>query len=148
SRNFALLTIAVLSLGTYTMLERQVKSIGGYTEILPLAVFALLISYKLACLKKETPLLRKAALYAVWGFVVGLALWSDLLIIPYLLMAGIALVLFCWWELCKWSIWIVLLGFVVGAFPLIYYNLTAAPGTDSLTTFLQQNTTQAPNPDP
>jgi hypothetical protein len=148
SRRFALLTIAVLSLGTASMLQRQMKSIGGYTEILPLAVMILLISYKLAVLPEEASFLKKGVLYALWGCLVGLALWSDLLIAPYLLMAGICLVLFCWRDLLKWSVWLVLFGFAIGAFPLIFYNLTAAPGTDSLSTFFQQANVRAPNPDP
>ena len=148
SPRFALLTITVLSIGTSSMLQRQMKSIGGYTEILPLTVLALLITYKLACLKKETPVLQKGLLYALWGLLVGLALWSDLLIAPYLLIAGIGLVIFCWRDLLKWSIWAVLLGFVIGAFPLIFYNITAAPGNDSLSILLQQASVRKPDPDP
>ena len=148
SRSFALLTIAVLSLGTYSMLERQMKSIGGYTEILPLAVIILLISYKLALGEEAASLIRKGMLYALWGLLVGLALWSDLLIAPYILIASVFLVLFCWRDLCKWSVWIVLLGIGIGAFPLIFYNLTATAGTDSVTIFLQQTNVRVPDPDP
>lgn len=148
SRRFALLTIAVLSIGTASMLKLQMKSIGGYGEILPLVVIILLVSYKLALLRKEASLLQKGLLYALWGFLVGLALWSDLLIAPYLLMAGICLLLFCWRDLLKWSLWIILLGFGIGALPLVFYNITAAPGADSLSTFLQQASIRAPIPDP
>jgi hypothetical protein len=41
-----------------------------------------------------------------------------------------------------------LFGFGIGAFPLIFYNITAAPGTDSLTIFFQQANVRAPYPDP
>src|SRR5437667_4304626 len=115
ARRFALLTIVVLSLGTSSMFQLQMRSIGGYAEILPLAVLVLLISYKLAVLGKEASLLQKGVLYTLWGLLVGLALWSDLLIVPYLLMAAVFLVLFCWRDLFTWGIWIVLLGFGVGA---------------------------------
>ena len=139
SRNFALLTIALLIFGTSKMLERQLATIGGYTEILPLAVFLLLVSYSLSLAEQSGNHKKQAVLYGLWGLLVGLALWSDLLIAPYLLIAGICITLFCWKEIMKWGIWLILLGFCVGAFPLIAYNLSATPGNDSWSIFIALN---------
>jgi hypothetical protein len=139
SRNFALLTIALLIFGTSKMIERQLATIGGYTEILPLTVFLLLVSYSLSIAEQPRNHKKQGMLYALWGLLAGLALWSDMLIAPYLLIAGICIALFCWREIMRWGIWLLLLGFCIGAFPLISYNLTATPGNDSWSTFVALN---------
>jgi len=61
--------------------------------------------------------LRFAA-YAGWGLVVGLAIWSDLVVLPVLMMAGLLLLLFCWRDLRTLAPLCLLLGFVIGVFPL------------------------------
>jgi len=42
------------------------------------------------------------------------------------------LLLFCWRELLKGAVFPVILGLVIGAYPLIVYNLHAPPGQDTL----------------
>ncbi len=181
ARSFALLTSALLIFGTSKMIERQLGTIGGYTEILPLAVFLLLVSYILSVSEqpknhynfnpeqilgvaattsgrdKPLPLRERSwqglvspynvwwfcteriILYVLWGLLAGLAFWSDFLIAPYILIAGILITIFCGKEILKWGLWLILLGFGIGAFPLIFYNLTATPGNDSWSTLIALN---------
>src|SRR5439155_16463354 len=70
--------------------------------------------------------------FACLGLIVGLALWVDFLILPFIVAAGLLLGLFCRRELLRWPGLSLLLGIIVGAFPLIYYNLTAPLNQNSL----------------
>lgn len=140
---FALCAIAFLALGTEFMLNRQLEATGGNAEINVLGVFVLLISFILASGRVEKGW-KRAILYSLWGILSGLALWSHLLIAPYLLVAGILLVVFCWREMLKWGLWLLLIGFVVGGYPLIYYNVTSAPGTNSWATYVYFSTMGTP----
>lgn len=78
---------------------------------------------------------KRSLIYFGWGLVIGLGLFSHLVIAPTILMAGILLVLGCWREWRTWALPCVLLGILLGAFPLIWYNLHATPGQDSLSIF-------------
>lgn len=133
---FALITIAFLAPGTELMLHRQLAATGGNAEINVFGVFVLLISFILA-LGKVGKGWQRAILYLLWGILSGLALWSHLLIAPYLLISGLLLLIFCWKEILKWGIWLQLVGFVIGGFPLIYYNLTAPADAKSWVVYSQ-----------
>ncbi|TMB76215.1 MAG: hypothetical protein E6J48_14265 [Chloroflexi bacterium] len=143
SPRFALVTIAFLALGTVSMLVRQLKATGGNAEINVFGVFVLLISFMLASGRIEKGW-KRAILYSLWGMFSGLALWSHILIAPYLLVASILLVVFCWREMLKWGLWLLLIGFVVSGFPLIYYNLTSPPDANSWATYSHLSTMGIP----
>lgn len=76
--------------------------------------------------------------YAGWGLVLGLALWSDALILPWAICSGTLLVLFCWRELMKGKLVALLGGLLLGGLPLIMYNIGAAPGQDSWSVLIGQ----------
>lgn len=145
SKRFALFTVGFLSLGTAMMLLRQIKAIGGYEEIILLGALLFLLSFVLAS-STSLRVWQRVSLYWLWGVLAGFALYSDLLIAPYVLMAGL-LLLFRWRTLFTWAMWVVIFGLVIGALPMIYYNLTAAPGTDSWTTFVYLSTVGLPKHD-
>ncbi len=142
SPRFALLTIAFLVPGTELMLDRQLVA-SGIAEINVFGVFVLLISFTLASGRVEKRW-KRAILYSLWGILSGLALWSNLLIAPYLLIAGILLVVFCWREILKWGLWLLLIGFVIGGFPLIKYNITSPTGENSWSTYVRLSTMGTP----
>ena len=50
----------------------------------------------------------------------------------FILISGLLLLLFCWRELLKGALLLLVLGLVFGAFPLIIYNLQAPPGQNTL----------------
>jgi hypothetical protein len=145
TKAFALCVIVILSVGSIAMVNFQLLAAGGYPELPLIGALAFLLAYSIVSSPLEARR-RRVILYLLWGLVVGLGLWDDLLIAPYLLMSGI-LLLFQWRELLRWAIWVVLVGVVVGAFPLIYYNLTCAPGADSITTFMHLSTMGTPKHD-
>jgi hypothetical protein len=135
TQKMALATLFLLSIGSIPILMLQF--IGGYAEILPFGAAAFLLAFWLALsygrdVDTRRPWLRYLA-FACWGLVVGLGIWSDPIILPVVASAGLLLAVFCWRELLvKWGGICLLLGFIIGAFPLIVYNLTAPPGQSSL----------------
>jgi hypothetical protein len=115
---------------------RELYATGGTTQTLLFGTLAFLLASWLALSDRQhlTTSRRwlRFASYAGWGLVVGLAIWSDLIVLPILMMASLLLLLFCWRDLHSLALLFLLLGFVIGAFPLIVYNLHPPPEQDSL----------------
>ena len=135
TKKLALFVLVLLGLGSSAMFLRELYATGGTTQTLLFGTLAFLLASWLALsyrqdLTGSRRWLRLAA-YAGWGLVIGLAIWSDLVVLPVLMMASL-LLLFCWRDLRTLAPLFLLLGFVIGMFPLIVYNLQAAPGLDSL----------------
>lgn len=134
SKQLALAVLVLLSLGSWWMLLRELEAIGGYQDILLFGTLSFLLASWLALTRGESRWSGRwrLAAYAAWGLVVGLGLWSDLLILPFVVGSGLILLVFCWREWRSWAPLCLALGLLAGAFPLIYYNLHALPGQDSL----------------
>ncbi|MBV9710608.1 MAG: hypothetical protein JO011_06815 [Ktedonobacteraceae bacterium] len=151
SRGLALVTIAILSLGSNYLLTYQLRMYGGYADTLLFGTLIFLIASWLAISSKPQfsfrSMSQRSLAFAAWGLVVGLSLWSDDIVLPFIAMAGLLLLLFCWRELLRIvALLSILLGLAVGMFPLIIYNLHAAPGQDSITTLLKlQNGSNGPH---
>ena len=136
TKKLALFVLFLLGMGSSAMFLRELYATGGSTQTLLFGTLAFLLAAWLALtyrqnLPRGRRWLRFAG-YAGWGLVVGLALWSDLVVLPVLLMASLLLLLFCWRDLRSPAPLCLFLGLVVGVFPLIVYNLQAVPGQDSL----------------
>lgn len=136
TKKLALFVLLLLALGSSAMFLRELYATGGSTQTLLFGTLAFLLAAWLSLtyrqdLPRDKRQLRFAG-YAGWGLVVGLAIWSDLVVLPVLLMASLLLLLFCWRDLRSLASLCLLLGFITGVFPLIVYNLQAAPGQDSL----------------
>lgn len=137
TRTWALITLAFLALGSAPILTRELVAIGGYAETLLFGVFLLLLSVWLAFSSKSDFSTRRQwkrlLCYAVWGLIAGVALWTDALIVPFILTGGLLLLLFCWRDLLGWASLFLVVGTLIGISPMIGYNLTAPPGQDTLT---------------
>jgi hypothetical protein len=141
NRLLALTTIGFLSLGSGDVLLHQLRGIGGYPEIVGLGALLFLLAGSLALTSHtsgeeiSTAAKRKRWLcYGLYGFLAGFSIWTDQLILPWIATTGLLLWLFCRREL-RWQggAWI-LVGLLMGAAPLISYNLTAPIDNNSLTT--------------
>jgi len=136
TKKLALFVPVLLGLGSSAIFLRELYATGGSTQTLLFGTLAFLLAAWLALTYRQNlPRARRwlrFAGYAGWGLVVGLGIWSDLVVLPVLLMASLLLLLFCWRDLRSLAPLCLLLGFVIGMFPLIVYNLQAAPGQDSL----------------
>jgi hypothetical protein len=135
TRNFALVVLALLALGSPRILALQGEAVG-YPELPLLAALPFLVAFALA-MHSHWSLSRKAALYALWGLIAGVALWVHVLTGPYVLMAFLLMLLWQFRDMLKIGLWMILVGFVVGGLPLIWYNIHAGPGQDTLTNVLQ-----------
>lgn len=135
SKGLALITLACLLFVSPWTIYDQVAAIG-YPELPLFTALLCLIACVVAISYHQLSAGKRALLYALWGLVAGVALWIQLLLAPYILVSGLLIVICCWEEFFKRAIWLILPAFLLGAAPLLYYNLTAAPGQDSLHTFL------------
>jgi hypothetical protein len=143
TKKLALFVVMLLSFGSSELLGRQLKAVGEYPET---ELFAALICLMVAWFalsyhnySQEATArarLRRILAYGFLGLIVGLALWVDFLILPFVGMAGLLLVLFCRRELRSWAGLSLLLGSIIGVFPLIVYNLTAPLSRNSLNVLL------------
>jgi len=136
TKKFALFIVLLLSLGSSAVLARQLSALGGYAETILFTVLLFLLTYQLICSSIGGWPAKRLALYACWGVVLGLALWCDALILPWAICSGMLLLLFCWREASKGLA--LLGGLLLGALPLISYNIGAAPGQDSWSVLIGQ----------
>lgn len=128
NEKFALFTVILLGLGSPDVLFLQLRASGEYPEIEMFAVLMCLLAIGLAfsfTRPESQKRWKRVAIYALLGLIIGQAIWVDLLILPFIAAIGLLLGFFCWHELIRWQGLALFLGFVIGALPLIYYNLTA-----------------------
>ncbi|MFF0467945.1 hypothetical protein ACFYPX_11050 [Micromonospora zamorensis] len=139
---FATFVVGLLALGGERVVRDQITVVGGRPEVKPAVLLMLLITVGLAA----GTVRRRRLAVAVFGLLVGLAVWSDWLILPYLAVAGLALVWAVRRELLGWSGLLLVVGAVVGVAPMILDNLRAGPGEDSLSVFREVSTRAGPTP--
>ncbi len=136
TKKLALITLVLLTLGSSIMLDTELVAIGGYPELLFFGSLSLLLATWLVLSfdQYSSPRRRvwRLIAYACWGFVVGIGFWSDFLMLAFILVSGLLLLVFCWRDLLSGVVLAVVIGLVVGAFPLIVYNLHAAPVVNTL----------------
>ncbi|WP_258378394.1 hypothetical protein, partial [Micromonospora endophytica] len=125
---FATLVVGLLALGSERVVRDQVTTVGGRPEVKVAVLVMLLVVLGLA----QRTVRRRWLAVGGFGLLAGLALWSDWLIVPYLAAAGLALVWALRRELVGLAGLLLVAGFTVGVAPMIYDNLVAPPGKDSL----------------
>ncbi|GAC1650944.1 MAG: hypothetical protein NVS4B9_41700 [Ktedonobacteraceae bacterium] len=138
SRLLGLVTLAVLSVGAIPLLTRQMIATGGSSQTLLFGALAFLLAAWLAITyRRAAPFstrLWQLAGYALFGLVVGLGMWSDMIVLPYLVMACLLLLIFCWRDLL-WGWLPALLGAFLGLQPSLRFN--QARGLNPLETLLK-----------
>ncbi|MET8093681.1 hypothetical protein [Micromonospora sp. NPDC005220] len=139
---FAAFVVGLLALGPERVVRDQLTVVGGRPEVKPAVLLMLLITVGLAA---GTVRHRRLAV-GLFGLLVGVAAWSDWLILPYLAVAGLALVWAVRRELLGWPGLLLVAGVVVGVAPMIVDNLRAGPGDDSLSVFREVSTKEGPLP--
>ena len=142
SKQMALGCLLILSLGSIPILILEVSPLV-YADILVLGACAFLLACGLALSASPQPGQKgrgwRVLGYGCWGVVAGLGVWSDPLVLPYVAAAGLLLLVWCWRELVfQMGGLCLLLGWLVGAAPLLLYNLSAPAGQDSLSIVLAQ----------
>jgi hypothetical protein len=156
TKSLALLTIIFLSLGSPEVLLRQLMAAGGTPELMLFTTLLLLLTAWLALTASSVTYVnqgasnasvlpahqrparlswRRIAAYGAWGLIAGFDLYSHLLCLPFVLSAGLMLVLFCRNELRLLSISVLLLCLLIGMSPLIIYNVTTPVTPHELSLF-------------
>jgi 4-amino-4-deoxy-L-arabinose transferase-like glycosyltransferase len=140
SKSLALITLVFLCLGSNPLLTRELVSIGGYPETLMFgSILMLLSSWLVLHYNPDVPpseQRRRLWVYGAWGLVAGLGIWTHVLVAPFVLLGGILLLLFCWRELLGWSSICLVVALLIGALPMIIYNVYASPGQSTLSYIL------------
>ncbi|WP_432989269.1 hypothetical protein [Dactylosporangium sp. CA-233914] len=136
---WALITLAMLALGSPYVLSRELTAMGGYGETLLISSLLFLLAARLVLTYQPYRVFRehrwRLAGYAAWGVLAGTGLWADLLVAPFALTSGVVLLIHCRREFVQLAAPLVAgAGLVIGMFPLLWFNLHAAPGADTLST--------------
>jgi 4-amino-4-deoxy-L-arabinose transferase-like glycosyltransferase len=128
-KRLALLTLFILIFGSSSIFMRHIIATGGSVETLVCGSLAFLFAAWLGFTypgKGREPsralFWRRLSGYWAWGLVVGMALWSDMVALPFVVMAFLLLALFCWRDLLPWRWLVVGSGFVVGSAPLLWFD--------------------------
>ena len=126
TKGLALFTLLLLAFGAPEMLLLHLAATGGHPDALFFGSLLLLSAFTLARTSGETSLTRERYIrvlaYAGWGVIAGLALWDDLLLLPFVMMSGWLLVRFCFRELHWPVVLCIMLGFLLPMIPIIVYN--------------------------
>jgi 4-amino-4-deoxy-L-arabinose transferase-like glycosyltransferase len=128
SPRIGLACAALLAIGSPFFVVFSVRARGGYVETLVFGNLLLLLA-----LAGEAPRGRRLLVAGLFGLVAGMALWTDLLVAPFLLVAALVL----WWQrradLRGRNGLALAGGLLIGAAPAIVYNLThGAPTLGSM----------------
>ena len=127
SKKLALVTLALLCFGSIASLTRETLATGGSAETLLFGSLSLLLTAWLAMAYRRGVSLRqrllRCAVYFVLGLVVGLAIWSDLVVAPVLAVAGLFLLLTCWRDLLPWGLLAIVPGILIGFLPSLMYSV-------------------------
>ncbi len=114
-RWYALLVAALLAAGSDRIVKNQLIAGGGYPEMNAAGVALALLAYDLAAGRPG----RRLPRWAGWGFLAGLMVWVDPLVLPYVAAAGAVLLAFRWRELRGRAGALLGAGALVGAAPLL-----------------------------
>lgn len=132
TRRLALVTIGLLGLGAASdVLVQQLRAVGGAIETLLFGSIVLLLACWLALTFSQTSSKHqkrwRLVAYGGWGLAAGLGLWTHVLVVPFILAAGLILALFCYRELRSAAPIVLLLCLVIGLLPFILYNIHSSP---------------------
>ncbi|HVB73263.1 MAG TPA: hypothetical protein VNE38_06865 [Ktedonobacteraceae bacterium] len=140
SKGMALVTLLLLSLGSSYVIYRQVQSLGGWVETLFFGALLYFVASWLAitAAQEATAARRRLRLFAYfgWGVLVGLCLWSDVVVAPFILTSGLLLLIFCRRDIRSWAPVLLIVGLLICSSPMIIYNIHVPLRNNSLVTAL------------
>ncbi|MEU8330116.1 hypothetical protein [Micromonospora sp. NPDC048839] len=118
-RWFGLLVVVLLALGSDRVVKNQLIAGGGYPEMNAAGMALAVLAVDLATGRPGWRLTR----WAAWGFLAGLMVWVDPLVLPYVVALGAVLVGFCGRELRGAAGALLGAAAVLGAAPLLLDSL-------------------------
>ncbi|WP_433687397.1 ArnT family glycosyltransferase [Micromonospora carbonacea] len=115
---FAVLVTAVLALGSDRVIKDQMIGVGGYSDVATAVAGLMLVSVLLA-LQPD----RHRTMFAGWGLLAGYIVWTHWLALPYVVVAALLVAWMSRSALTARRIALTTSGFVLGAAPLLWFNL-------------------------
>lgn len=127
-RTVAILSLAYLTFGPSYGLMRELPGISGYQETLLFGALLPLLAYYRLRQPQKTPQQKGAWIacltqYMLIGLVIGLGIWSDELILPFVAATLAALLIARTREIIGWSGGLLGIGALIGGAPFVVYNL-------------------------
>ncbi|MBV9616518.1 MAG: hypothetical protein JO031_13775 [Ktedonobacteraceae bacterium] len=149
-KKVACVTLLLLMIGATNVLIPEMKAVGGAIETLVFGTAVMLFASWLALSsggdrEKKGLLWGRRLAYGGWGIATGLGLWSHLLVVPFVLCSGLLLIICCRRDIFPKNMLFLLVGLLIGAIPLIKYNITAPFAENSVAVFLQLHNTSYPD---
>jgi hypothetical protein len=141
SGRVALVSLAMLVLGTPFLLQIELLADGGKAETLAFGAIMVALASWLALSRPigQTPhrrrLLRYGA-FAAWGVISGLGLYSYAVIAPFVLTSGLLLWVTRRRELRGWVLALPLVGLLIGLLPVLTYTATMPFKDNPISVFL------------
>jgi len=129
TNTFAFFSLLFFIGGSEELLFRQLETAGGAPDVALFAVLVFLYTIWLIRLEKR----RSSLLYALWGFLTGLAIWADPLVLPFVGMATLLLFFFCRKEIKGAALFWLFVGLLIGLAPQIYDKVMIPPSSERLT---------------
>ncbi len=141
-KKVACISLLLLVIGATNVLIPEMKAVGGAIETLVFGTAVMLLASWLALSsdanREDKKLLwQRGFAYSGWGIAAGLGLWSHLLVVPFVLCSGLLLILCCRRDIFSKNMLFLLLGLLIGAIPLIEYNIKAPIAENSIAVFFQ-----------
>ncbi|BCL79166.1 hypothetical protein ccbrp13_16310 [Ktedonobacteria bacterium brp13] len=130
SRSFAFLCLLLYTLGSANIIGTQLFANGGYAETLLFSALIFLLVAQMI-LQRDIPdqqpnhlRWRRLLHWGVVGFFIGIAIYSDILILPTLLCSTLLLYIFMHGELFSRAGLLLIGGLLLALLPTIIYNLS------------------------
>lgn len=119
SRGFTLFVVLLLALGSDRVVKNQMISGGGYPEMNPAGAGLMLLAAGI-CLNRYS---RVRFSFFLFGFISGLMIWVDPLVLPYVTCAFAILAIFKTREVLGRYGVLLSFGVFMGALPLVVYSV-------------------------
>jgi hypothetical protein len=133
-RRVALISLAILVLGTPFLLQIELLADGGKAETLAFGALMFALAAWLALRRDDTPTrgsrMRRYAALVGWGVCAGLGLYTYAIVAPFVLASGLLLGIARWRDLRRGTWALPLAGLLIGLLPAILYT-AAAPLTNN-----------------
>jgi hypothetical protein len=130
-RRVASVSVLMLAFGSIPMVSGQLLADGhNATRLLTALVLLLAVGLARRPQADVTDRARRRWLWAGWGFVAGLGLWTDLLVVPFVAASAI-LLLVCARSGPRWRVGWAIGGLLLGIGPMLAHNVLV-PGDSTV----------------
>jgi hypothetical protein len=149
SRRVALVSLALLVLGTPFLVQIELLTDGGKVDVRAAGAMLFALAVWLGLSAGSAPpsghrrWLRRLAFFA-WGLIAGWGLYTYIIIAPFVFSSAVLLVILCRRELRGWLLTLPIAGLLIGLLPAIAYAASMPPADNPLAVFLSLHNSPVP----